>query len=76
MLILGEPLLPNEGSAMPEAVRIKAGQYGRAIGLLLERGGAFQTRYERMLIVNSQQKKALEEASLIQIDFFRHVRNK
>jgi hypothetical protein len=54
------------GKAMPAAVKIKAGQYGRAIGLLLERGGAFQTRHERMLIVSPDQKKALEEADLVE----------
>src|SRR6266436_6313997 len=32
---------------MPAAVKIKAGKYGSAIGLLLERGGAFLTRHER-----------------------------
>jgi hypothetical protein len=51
---------------MPAAVRIKSGKYGTAIGLLLERGGVFQTRYERTLIVNSEQKKALEEANLVE----------
>ena len=51
---------------MPAAVKIKAGKYGRAIGLLLERGGAFQTRHERTLIVNSNQKTALEEAHLVE----------
>jgi len=51
---------------MPAAVKIKAGKYGSAIGLLLERGGAFQTRHERTLIVNSDQKKALEEADLVE----------
>jgi hypothetical protein len=51
---------------MPAAVRIKAGKYGSAIGLLLERGGAFQTRHERTLIVDSDQKKALEEADLVE----------
>jgi hypothetical protein len=51
---------------MPAAVRIKSGMYGRAIGLLLERGGAFQTRHERTLIVNSAQKKALEKADLVE----------
>jgi hypothetical protein len=51
---------------MPAAVRIKIGKYGRAIGLLLERGGAFQTRHERTLIVNSQQQKVLEEAGLVE----------
>ena len=51
---------------MPAAVKIKAGKYGSAIGLLLERGGAFQTRHERTLIVSREQKKALEEAGLIE----------
>ena len=51
---------------MPAAVKIKAGKYGSAIGLLLERGGAFQTRHERTLIVNSDQKQALEEADLVE----------
>lgn len=51
---------------MPALVKIKAGKYGRAIGLLLERGGAFQTRHERNLIVNAEQKKALQEAGLIE----------
>ena len=51
---------------MPAAVNIKDGQYGRAIGLLLERGGAFQTRHERTLIVNAEQKKVLEETDLIE----------
>ena len=51
---------------MPAVIKIKTGKYGRAIGLLLERGGAFQTRHERTLIVNSDQKKALEEADLVE----------
>jgi hypothetical protein len=51
---------------MPSAVRIKAGKYGSAINLLLERGGAFQTRHERTLIVDVAQKKALEQAALIE----------
>ena len=51
---------------MPTLVKIKPGKYGTAIGLLLERGGAFQTRHERTLIVNGDQKKALEQAGLIQ----------
>jgi hypothetical protein len=51
---------------MPAAVKIKSGKYGRAIGLLLERGGAFQTRHERTLIVNFDQKKALEKADLVE----------
>jgi hypothetical protein len=52
---------------MPAAVRIKSGKYGSAIGLLLRRGGAFQTRYERTLIVDAAQKKALEHAGLIEV---------
>ena len=51
---------------MPAAVKIKAGKYGRAISLLLERGGAFQTRHQHTLIVNSEQRKILEEADLIE----------
>jgi hypothetical protein len=51
---------------MPAAVKIKVGKYGSAIGLLLEHGGAFQTRHERTLIVNADQKKALEEADLVE----------
>jgi hypothetical protein len=51
---------------MPAAVKIKSGKYGTAIGLLLERGGSFQTRNERMLIVNADQRKALEEAGLVE----------
>jgi hypothetical protein len=56
----------QKGTAMPAAVKIKVGRYGSAIGLLLERGGAFQTRLERTLIVNSDQRKALEEADLVE----------
>jgi hypothetical protein len=51
---------------MPAAVRIKAGKYGSAIGLLLERGGTFQTRHERTLIVNAGQRKLLEDAGLVE----------
>ena len=51
---------------MPAAVKIKSGKYGNAIGLLLERGGAFQTRHERTLIVNAEQKKVLEQADLVE----------
>jgi hypothetical protein len=57
-----------EEPAMPAAVKIKAGKYGRAIGLLLERGGAFQTRHERTLIVNAAQKTALEQAGLVEFN--------
>ncbi|HEY7427822.1 MAG TPA: hypothetical protein VH682_26560 [Gemmataceae bacterium] len=56
----------QKGKAMPAAVKIKAGKYGSAIGLLLEHGGAFQTRHERTLIVNSKQKKVLEKANLVE----------
>jgi len=59
------------GTAMPAAVKIKSGKYGRAIGLLPERGGAFQTRHERTLIVSADQKKALEEADLIEANGFK-----
>ncbi len=38
---------------MPFMVKIKADKYGTAILMLLERGGSFQTRHERLLIVNS-----------------------
>jgi hypothetical protein len=51
---------------MPTAVKIKVGKYGTAISLLLLRGGAFQTRHERTLIVNADQRKALEEADLVE----------
>jgi hypothetical protein len=56
----------QKGTAMPAAVKIKSGKYGSAIGLLLERGGSFQTRHERTLIVNSDQRKALEKAGLVE----------
>ena len=51
---------------MPATVRIKAGKYGSAIGLLLERGGSFQTRHERTLVVDAIQRKVLEEANLLE----------
>lgn len=53
---------------MPTAVKIKAEDYGRAIGMLLRRGGSFQTRHESILIVNSEQRKVLEEADLVETD--------
>ncbi len=56
----------HEGTAMPTLVKIKDEKYGRAIGMLLERGGSFQTRYKHTLIVNSEQRKVLEEADLIE----------
>jgi hypothetical protein len=51
---------------MPAAIKIKKGKYGTAIRLLLERGAAFQSRHERTLIVNSDQKKVLEEAGVVE----------
>src|SRR5207244_12781138 len=59
-------LSSKQGTAMPAAVRIKAGKYGSAIGLLLEQGGAFQTRHQRTLIVDAAQKRALEGAGLLE----------
>jgi hypothetical protein len=56
----------HKGTPMPASVKIKAGKYGRAIGMLLERGSTFQTPYQRTLIVNSEQRKILEEADLVE----------
>jgi hypothetical protein len=61
---------------MPNAVRIKSGKYGIAIGLLIERGGAFQTRHERTLIVDAAQKKALEQAGLIETNGLKQLPSK
>jgi hypothetical protein len=47
------------------ALKIKAHKYGQAIGLLLRMGGGFQTRFERTLIVNEQQRRVLEEAGCV-----------
>jgi hypothetical protein len=46
-------------------VKIKADKYGQAIGLLLQMGGGFQTRFERTLIVTPQQQQALKEAGFV-----------
>jgi hypothetical protein len=46
-------------------VKIKADRYGQAIALLLQLGEGFQTRFERTLIVNSEQKRVLEGAGLV-----------
>ena len=46
-------------------VKIKAHKYGQAIALLLQMGGGFQTRFERTLIVNFEQRRALEEAGFV-----------
>ena len=67
VLFLGHTTF-QKGIVMPVAVRIKAGKYGSAIGLLLERGGAFQTRHERTLIVGAAQKKVLQEAGLVDVN--------
>jgi hypothetical protein len=48
-----------------QEVKIKADKYGQAISLLLEMGGGFQTRFERTLIVNAQQRRVLEEADCV-----------
>ena len=34
--------------------------------MLLERGGTFQTRHQHTLIVNSEQRKILENANLVE----------
>ena len=47
------------------AVKIKADKYGQAIALLLSMGGGFQTQFERTLIVNAEQRRALQEAGLV-----------
>jgi hypothetical protein len=46
-------------------MKIKEDKYGTTIRMLLERGGWFVTRHEWILIANSEQKKFLEEAGLI-----------
>jgi hypothetical protein len=50
---------------MAFAVKIEEGKYGSAIMLLVRMGGSFQTAFERTLIVNAEQKHALEEAGFI-----------
>jgi len=64
--VIGEQGELHKGTTMPTAVKIKAGEYGRAIGTLLERGGSFQTRHKDTLIVNSEQRRILEEADLVE----------
>jgi hypothetical protein len=46
-------------------VKIKSGKYGQAIAILLQQGEGFQTRFQRTLIVNSQQRRILEEAGFV-----------
>jgi hypothetical protein len=47
------------------AVKIKTEKYGAAISLLIQRGGAFQTRFENTLIVGANQQRALEAAGFV-----------
>ena len=46
-------------------VKIKVEKYGQAIALLMQMGGGFQTRFERTLVVSSDQRRALEEADFV-----------
>jgi hypothetical protein len=46
-------------------VKIKPDKYGQAIGLLISMGAGFQTRFECTLIVNAQQRRALELAGFV-----------
>lgn len=46
-------------------VKIKSGKYGQAIAMLLQMGEGFQTRFQRTLIVSSQQRRILEEAGFV-----------
>jgi len=46
-------------------VKIKANKYGQAISLLLKMRGGLQTRFERTLIVNMDQRRALEDAGFV-----------
>jgi len=39
-------------------------RFNRAIEVLIRRGGTFETRAVGVLVVNEQQRKALEEADL------------
>lgn len=47
-------------------VKIKADNYGQAIVLLMLKGGGFRTRHERTLIVNSEQRRILQEAGFVE----------
>lgn len=47
------------------ALKIKPERYGEAIALLLEMGGGFQTRFQRILIVNGAQQRVLEKAGVV-----------
>ena len=47
------------------AVKIKPEKYGAAISLLITMGGSFQTRFEDTLIVDRDQRRALEQAGFV-----------
>lgn len=40
-------------------------KYGKALGLLIRRGGTFQTRPTRVLVIGLRQLEALVEAGLV-----------
>ena len=61
----GRERLALSGEKLMFAVKIKADKYGQAIALLLQMGAGFQTRFERTLVVNSEQRRALEAAGLV-----------
>jgi hypothetical protein len=46
-------------------VKIKPDKYGAAISLLITMGGSFQTRFEDTLIVDRDQRRALEQAGFV-----------
>jgi hypothetical protein len=46
-------------------VKIKPGKYGQAIAMLLQMGDGFQTRFQRTLIVNSHQRRVLQDAGFV-----------
>ena len=48
-------------------VKIKADKYGQAIGLLLQTGGGFQTRFPHTLLVTAEQRRVLDEAGCVAI---------
>ena len=56
------------------AVKIKADKYGSAIALLLQMGAGFQTRFERTLIVNPEQRRGLETAGFVAKNGFKQSR--
>jgi hypothetical protein len=63
-------------SPIERVLRGTSYKYGTAIRMLLERGGSFQTRYERTLIVDAAQKEVLEQAGLIEGIGFKPVSGK